>query len=398
MRTQLIFRGLLMPKFKNSIPTTKQKLSPSTPIHIGILGAGQLARMMVLEAHRLGIATTVFGYSSQDPAALVTQSFQLLCPTDKRIFTNKQLQSIKKLTHLTFESEFFNIQTLKKQLKSFKKLNIYPSLDNMEKLQYRDQQKRLLDLYKIPTANWLKLNTPHDWNQITQLFKPPFVFKKNHGGYDGNGTLISNQTSILPGQWIVEAFASFKRELAVTAFCHPQTGITFYPVVQTKQLNSRCDWVLGPTDHPQWPMVKKRIIKMLRAIQYQGVIAFELFDLGEEQLLVNEVAPRVHNSSHYTQNSYLINQFAAHLLCALPTTIKKNAPLATSFAMVNLIANPQYSMDLSMIENGHLHWYGKNLFAEGRKMGHINYSSNHLSPATLIRTALRERKKIFKES
>ncbi len=366
---------------------------------IGFLGGGQLARMMALRAHDLGLEIHVLCPDKNEPAAQVCQHWHQGDPHRK-----EDLQSFfAKVDVVTCESEFYNGDLLNEvKLMASRSLQLHPSAEIIAELQDRWTQKTSFSDNSMPTSPFLLIKDKDTFQAACDLFKYNVVFKKRLGGYDGYGTFIlkskkdaQNILSEIENRnfhFIAEKFISFKRELACV-FVRDQFGKIFsYPLVETHQKNSKCDWVRGPVKHPRWPKMKSQIEKWLKKKKYLGVIAFEFFDTGKE-LLINESAPRVHNSGHYTQQAFEHDQFEMHVraVCGLPLP-QKNLQVNPAFTMVNLIGESENQMQIPQNISGHLHWYGKEQNRKGRKMGHINYLGK--KSEALLKIALKERRKI----
>ena len=161
------------------------------------------------------------------------------------------------------------------------------------------------------------------------------------------------------------------------------------PLVESKQTEGRCDYVMGPTKHSQFEKMQKKISGMMKKIDYVGALGVEFFDSGKE-LIVNELAPRVHNSGHYSQNALLENQFLLHLKAGLGNSLKQPKILSKNFVMVNLLGTSENPMSLPENIEGSLHLYGKKENRLNRKMGHINYLGD--DSKKLLLKALKERK------
>lgn len=338
---------------------------------VGILGGGQLAQMLAIEAKRNGIPVSVFCSSPDDPAARVIGNIDsnvfigdLKNPSDLKRF-------LSSVSTLTFESEFIDISILKNALAN-QKCAVAPSLKLMEALQDRKTQKKLLSDFDLPLSEEVK-----DLINSKQL-----VAKARRNGYDGYGThilktkvqliqFLKKNASIL-GTFIFEKLIPFNRELALTAVRSSRGDIIFYPLVEWKAKEAKCFWVRGPTEHPKLSQLKKKIKKFLAKTNYVGAISFELFDLGKD-LLINEVAPRVHNSAHHTLDSCPSSQFLSHLkaIRGLPLSEKSAEPYK-SFAMVNLIGSTKKIPSWDPPKESKLYWYGKSQNRPGRKMGHLN--------------------------
>lgn len=360
---------------------------------VGILGGGQLARMLAHSAQRMGLEVHVLSSDAHDPAAQVTAHHRKGSPHRAADLS----RFLKDLDFLTFESEFFDMDVLESVLP--KGLQVFPRTDLMRALQDRRPQKELLVTQKIPTAPFVAVDEPSGLARAWEKFPKGFVLKKARGGYDGYGTFYARQVADLdrlakgfPGPSIAESFIPFKRELAVTAVCGPQ-DFAFLPLVESKQTQSRCDWVKGPVRHPAWPALSQKLRRMLKRIGYRGVIAFELFDTGRD-LLVNEIAPRVHNSAHYSMDALAQSQFDLHWIAGMGFAFKAPRLLHPAFVMTNLLGESSDPFRIPPGLEGRLHWYGKNDNRPGRKMGHVNHLGARPDP--LLKKALLERKRIRK--
>ncbi|MBF0751092.1 MULTISPECIES: 5-(carboxyamino)imidazole ribonucleotide synthase [unclassified Pasteurella] len=241
-------------------------------------------------------------------------------------------------------------------------------------------QKSLLDELGLSTSPWCLLENKDQWQEVFQNIGEKVVVKRRTGGYDGRGQWIitnENNTEItddLFGEVIAEQFIPFDDEVSLVGARFKNGEKRFYPVTHNLQQNGILRYSVMDTTFPQQSSQQKQAEEMLGKIMdklnYVGVMAMECFVVGDK-LLINELAPRVHNSGHWTQLGCTISQFELHLraLLDLPTpNLKTFAPSV----MVNLIGtdhNPQWLET----EFAQLHWYGKEVRA-GRKVGHINLS------------------------
>jgi 5-(carboxyamino)imidazole ribonucleotide synthase len=360
---------------------------------IGFLGGGQLARMMILEAHQMGLEPHVLCENPTDPAAQVTSFFH-----------SSQSQTIsdfvREMDFVTFESEFVSTDELL-ALEQEDPQKIFPSPSLMRILQKRNTQKELLDRYQIPTSPWRFVEKQSDLEKSAMEFKNRFVLKANYGGYDGYGTFFSRSAKDLESlekelgpnkSFIAEKTVRFERELACLLARNAAGQVITFPLVQTKQMKGRCDSVFGPVKHSKWKTLEGKFANLLKDLNYVGVLAIEMFDTGRE-LLVNELAPRVHNSGHYSQDALLEDQFCVHLKAGLDKSLNPSHLLAPAFVSLNLLGGKkEFQWPTEM--NGIFHWYGKKETREGRKMGHINFLGKSI--ATLLPLALKERKRILK--
>jgi phosphoribosylaminoimidazole carboxylase PurK protein len=406
------------PSFSN--PVSSQLRSLTQALNFGILGGGQLSQMLCLKAHELGLKTWVLSESSEDPAANVCNHHVVGNPHNP-----EALQSFfEKVDLITLESEFYDGKMLEQFAQKFKK-NIFPPPAAMSLLQDRKTQKDLFIKLQIPTAEMIAFSQS-DLSQgpslfletILQTWPQGMVLKKRVGGYDGYGTFfIRQQTDIanflnkatentplkntqdklalsvfLEQNFIIEKLIPFQKELAVMIGRDQYGHFIHYPLVETRQERGRCDWVLGPTHHSRFESMLESLKLFLNELHYVGVMGVEFFDTGLE-LLVNEIAPRVHNSGHYTQDSFLIDQFKMHLQCVIGDQVPQPQLVVKHFAMVNLIGQSSEPVTLEGNLEGSLHWYCKQQNRKDRKMGHINFTSDH-SPDLLLEKALNERKKV----
>ncbi len=384
---------------------------------IGILGGGQLARMLCLKGHELGINLFVFSESKEDPAAQVTQQWFQGHPNNEKDL----LHFIKSVDQLTFESEFIDCQLLTKVLSktNFNKKDIFPSLENMETLQDRWLQKNLFKKFRLSTAPFFKIDTLSEIETHGKYFNYRYVLKKRFGGYDGYGTYISKnqkdhqnlilqlnpvfigiQNSQINGLsargFIMEEFISFKNELACQYFRNASGEFYHLPLVESFQSHSKCDWVKGPIHHPNFNSITKKIKALMNKQNYIGTLAFEFFNT-KNGLLINESAPRVHNSGHYSLNYPIADQFSLHLKAITDKKFPSmNSKTKFSFVMVNLVGKSNTEIIIPRNLSGFVHLYGKKQNRSGRKMGHVNYIDNysHKNSNGLLKKALLERKKI----
>jgi 5-(carboxyamino)imidazole ribonucleotide synthase len=360
-----------------------------TKPNLGILGGGQLARMLALDAHPLGIDVSVLTSHSQDPAAQVVGQTHLGSLSDE----SDLRKFLGGLNALTFESEFVDIAKLSRCIP--KSVFVFPSLKAIETIQDRLTQKKLLDAFKIPTSPWLPVENKKDLEATRLKFARGFVLKQRRFGYDGYGTFIVKDApdplllQRSSSGFIAEALVKFSRELAVSFVRTKQGEFISLPLVESVQKESRCFSVQGPFAHKGVARLSKLVKKMMDDLEYVGILAVELFDTPKG-LLVNELAPRVHNSAHYSQDGLTCSQFEYHLRAGLNLPLPQVKLVRPGFAMVNLLGEGGGKVQLSYAPEGFLHWYGKHENRSGRKLGHINVVDSSASKA--LKRALRWRK------
>lgn len=361
---------------------------------LGILGGGQLARMLALAAHRWGVEPWVYSEKADDPGQEVTRFGVVGSLSDK-----EQLKKfLAQVDMATFESEFLNASLLADLSKETKK-PISPSPELMGTLQDRLTQKQLLDDLKIPTAPWRRVDDAEDAKIAAKELSLPLVFKKRRFGYDGYGTFVI-KTSVqlqefcsqqFPNHdgFIAEKFIPFSRELACIFARRKKGEIVNYPLVESFQKDSRCLWVKGPVKHAKFSAWSLKFKKLLAKTQYVGVMGVELFET-KQGLLVNELAPRVHNTGHYTQEAFELSQFDLHILAMINQPLEPGLS-PKGFAMVNLLGDEKPKTRWDVTPGIAVHWYGKKESRPGRKMGHINAVNS--TPEKALQGALKARKR-----
>ncbi|WGE89965.1 5-(carboxyamino)imidazole ribonucleotide synthase [Actinobacillus arthritidis] len=266
--------------------------------------------------------------------------------------------------------------------KNFVNLNVFGTTAD------RFTQKSLLDKLQLSTSPWQLLESAEQWQSVFSNVGEKVVVKRRTGGYDGRGQWIVTQDSIdqitpdLFGEVIAEKFIPFDGEISIVGARFRDGSTRFYPISHNLQQNgilrySVCDVNL-PNQQTYQVQAEQMLGTIMQDLDYIGVMAMECFVVGEK-LLINELAPRVHNSGHWTQLGRSISQFELHLraLLDLPTPqLKQIAPSV----MVNLIGIEHNNAWLE-VPFSQLHWYGKEVRA-GRKVGHINLC--HPEQAQLI--------------
>ncbi|TAE03796.1 MAG: 5-(carboxyamino)imidazole ribonucleotide synthase [Oscillatoriales cyanobacterium] len=359
------------------------KFTPSTAItspkvkRVGVVGGGQLAWMMGSAASKLGIELVVQTPLATDPAISIASDTVLAAIDD----VNATAELANRSDVITFENEFVDLdglRTLENQGVLFQ-----PSLSSLYPLLDKYVQRCYLQDLGLPTPRFWQWDCSQD---LPLDF--PLVIKVRRHGYDGQGTFVVKDSASLESICInlkgvallVEEFVPFDRELAVIAARSAQGEIAIYPIVETQQENQVCRLVIAPARisleiEAEASAIARTLLNSLQAV---GVFGIELFLTADNQLLVNEIAPRTHNSGHFTIDACKTSQFEQHLraVCQLPLG---NCDLNSAGAvMVNLLgyesAESDYSekrKQLAQIEGAFVHWYGKKVSRPGRKLGHV---------------------------
>lgn len=347
------------------------------PIHLrlGILGGGQLARFLSLKAQEMGFQVRLLCKSESEPAAQVTKDVVLGDLSDEQT----KAKFLDQLDVVTFESEFVDATPL---LNLPDEIKVFPSVSLMDQIRDRKTQKEWLALGDLPTAENISFKGKSDLVQYFQFNDKKIVLKKRLFGYDGYGTLMIHSKEdlslipedISPKEWIAEEHCPFHRELAVSIARNPSNQFYILPFVETHQKNSKCDWVKGPVRSFKGRSIVSKLKKLMKKSNYVGLLTAELFDTPRG-LIINELAPRVHNSGHYSIEGLKVSQFEGHLRAVFDLPLpKKSLGLGRGFAMANLIGSkelPCTEIQLGANPDGFVHWYGKELSRPGRKLGHL---------------------------
>jgi 5-(carboxyamino)imidazole ribonucleotide synthase len=360
---------------------------------VGILGGGQLARMLALQAFPLGLEPWVLSEHRHDPAAQVTAHWVQGNPNSAKDLAD----FFARVDVVTFESEFLDADLLKTVAQG---KTIWPQPQMMGLLQDRLTQKQLLQQHKITTAEFREVTTPAEAQDAFAHFGGKMILKQRRFGYDGHGTFVIRSPRELRdslGQlvthtsgFIAEPIMRFKRELAVMAARRVSGQIEFLPWVESHQVNSRCLWAKGPIKDRRAATFARSLRRFLQKIEYVGVMAFECFDTASG-LLVNELAPRVHNTGHYSLEALREDQFTLHLKAILDIPFAPVQLQAPGFAMINLLGEGVKAPHWQTKPFVNLHWYGKNLSQTGRKMGHLTaVATNSAQALQLVKRARKD--------
>jgi 5-(carboxyamino)imidazole ribonucleotide synthase len=345
---------------------------------VGVIGGGQLAWMMAREAKKLGIDLFVQTPHEDDPAVALADGV-VLAPI-KSIEGTAGLAGLCET--ITFENEFVDLTGLAELAREG--VTFYPGLQTLAQLLDKYEQRCYLKSIDLPVPDFAAVE---DLSQLlTGSF--PMVLKARRHGYDGQGTFIlhtpeelqTHQKRLENLDLMWERYIPFDRELAIIAARGITGEIITYPVVETYQKNQVCHWVIAPAHISPAIATNVRDIarRLLENLPAVGVFGIELFLTPDGEVFVNEIAPRTHNSGHYTLDASRTSQFAMQLQAVTGLPLGSPDLCSNSAVMVNLLgfetANSDYAEKrarLAAIPNAHVHWYGKTESRCGRKLGHI---------------------------
>lgn len=363
----------------------------SSSFKLGIIGGGQLARMSAYQAFRYGIQVgAVTSPSGIDPMEEVT-------PHVFRGSIN-DFDTLKKLADwadvITLENEFLDGDLLER-LKQETGTPIYPDPSSFKKIENKRIEKETFSNAGIPVAPFMVINNPDDLKEAGTTFGWPYILKSSKGGYDGYGNATvknikeaSEGFSKLGGtsgrEIIAEQRIAFTHELAVLT-ARNEHGMVIYPCVETIQENHICTKVIAPARIPRALRVQacELAAAATEAINGKGLFAFEFFLTADNSILLNESAPRPHNSGHYTIETCITSQFENHVRTVIglpPAAVDMRAPAAVMINIlgkVNGAATAKNEQHFGFEKDTHLHVYGKKDSRIGRKMGHITLLGTH---------------------
>lgn len=372
----------------------------SSNFTLGILGGGQLGKMMLYETRKFDIKTHVLDPSHEAPCKISCDVFE---QGDLMDFDTVYAFG-KKADILTFEIEGVNIEALAKLEAEGKK--VYPSSETLKNIQDKGIQKQFYKQHKIPTSPFLVFKDKFELTEaiVRKDLSFPFVWKSCTGGYDGKGvSVIRTEEDVIPlaeGACIAEKLIPFKNELAVIVVRNPSGEVTTYPVVEMEfhPEANQVEYVICPAriDNSVSEKARSIAVKVSEAFKHVGLLAVELFQTEDDEILVNEVAPRPHNSGHYSIEASYTNQFEQQIRAILNLPLGKTESKVGGI-MVNLVGAEGHTgevvyknIDKIMAMDGVTpHIYGKKQTRPFRKMGHVTIVHEDLAEARKIAEAVK---------
>lgn len=338
---------------------------------IGILGGGQLGYMLALAGYPLGLRFRFLDPSPEAPVGRIAP--RVTADYSDRAALEKFAHGLELVTY-----EFENVPVDAARFLE-KHVPVHPRPAALEAAQDRLDEKRLFQKLGIPTAEFLSVGDAHELSAALKKIGFPAVLKTRRLGYDGKGQWVLRtpedvealKASLPRVPLILENFVRFRRELSVLAVRARSGQTAFYPLVENHHRHGILRLTLAPAPHldrATQAAAEAAAGKILAALDYAGVLAIEFFDCGG-RLLANEMAPRVHNSGHWSIEGAVTSQFENHLRAVLDMPLGSTA-LTGHSAMVNLIGELPDSAEVLAVADAHLHLYGKSP-RPGRKVGHV---------------------------
>ncbi len=359
-------------------------ITPARAPSLGIIGGGQLARMTALAAAPLGCEVVVMERSEPCPAAQV--AVQSLVGDYNQAVDLARLAEACNL--LTLENEFVDAGALAEMERNG--CLLFPTSRTMALVQDKFIQKQTLAAAGLPLPAFRTVETPDEVADAAAQLGWPLVLKARRNGYDGKGNATVRSVADVPGAWkklggdrgnplFVEAFCPFIKELAIIITTGRDGSQATYPLVETTQRDHICHVVQAPVQVDEGIASKASDIarRAVAAVAAVGSFGVEMFLTEDGVVLVNELAPRVHNSGHYTIEACECSQFENHVRAVLGWPLGSTAMVAPAAVMINLLgagAGPGQPTGLAQalaVPGAHVHLYGKAVSAKGRKMGHV---------------------------
>ena len=373
----------------------------SSGFKLGILGGGQLGRMLLAETQKFDIYTAILENNKNAPCAAICNRFVVGDLLDFDAVYNFG----KTVDLLTIEIENVNLDALDKL--ENEGLTIYPKPKDLRIIQNKARQKNFYVDHQIPTAEFSHYayleELIHSFeNNIIQF---PFVWKAARFGYDGNGVKIVRNIEDLASlpnvECITEKLIPFKNELAVIVARNAAGEVKTYPVVEMEfhPEANQVEYVICPARIAPKVAEKARevALKVVSDLDFIGLLAVEMFQTEDDKILVNEVAPRPHNSGHYSIEASYTNQFEQHLRSILNLPLGNTASKVAGI-MVNLVGSAGFSGDviyqnieeILKIDGVTPHIYGKKETRPFRKMGHVTIVNADIDRARAIAQKVKE--------
>jgi 5-(carboxyamino)imidazole ribonucleotide synthase len=338
---------------------------------IGILGGGQLGYMLALAGYPLGLRFRFLDPSPEAPVGRIAQ--RVTAEYSDKAALDKFASGLEVVTY-----EFENVPVEAAEFLA-ERVPVYPPTKALEEAQDRRREKKLFQRLGIATTEFVEVSTATELDGAVKTLGLPAVLKTCRMGYDGKGQWMLRtredvekaRTELPDTLLILEKLVPFSREVSLLGVRNRAGEIAFYPLVENHHRQGILRLSLAPAPNLSSALqqaAEDAGRKVLEALEYVGVLCIEFFELNG-RLLANEMAPRVHNSGHWTIEGAVTSQFENHLRAVLGLPLGSTATIGHS-AMLNLIGELPVTEEVLKVANSHLHLYGKEP-RPGRKVGHV---------------------------
>jgi 5-(carboxyamino)imidazole ribonucleotide synthase len=388
-------------------------LAVDRPIRVGIIGGGQLGKMIAHEAKRMALGVIILDPTRDCPASSIAD--------DQIVADFKDEDAIMRLAAesdvLTYEIELANSVALKTL--ELKRYPVRPAPETLHIIQNKFRQKSFLRNHKIDVADFEMVTSEHHLYELCENFGFPVMLKACENSYDGRGNIVVSYPDQVPNafryfsdsQIMVERFVPFTKEISIMVARNPSGEIASFPVAENVHKNSILDTSIVPAgiNHEIEQKAKRMAEMTMQVLKGAGIFGIEMFVTKNGDVLINEIAPRPHNSGHYTNEACSVSQFEQHLRAVLDLPLVEPELLCPA-VMVNILGNEQLNgpyvinglKQALRIPGVKLYVYGKMTSKPGRKLGHITATGSTveeaLMRATKARTGIELTAKITRES
>lgn len=372
-----------------------------TSLKIGVLGGGQLGRMMIQSAINYNLDISVIDPDPNAPCAHLVENFSVGKLTDEEVIYNWG----KSFDLVTIEIENVSVAALKR-LKS-EGVKVFPQPEIIELIQDKRKQKTFYKANRIPTADFVLTENREDVAKHSSML--PAVNKLGKEGYDGRGVQVlrseADLTKAFDKPGLLENLVDFEKELSVIVARNESGEITCFPVVQLEYHPEAnlVEFLFAPAEISEEAENKAYALAedVIKKLDMVGLLAVEMFLTKSGEILVNEVAPRTHNSGHHTIEANETSQFEQHLRAILDLPLG-STKLTTPAAMVNLLGEDGYTGDARYqgmkecleMSGVYVHLYGKKLTKPFRKMGHVTITDHDLADLKIKTRKVKELLKV----
>lgn len=367
----------------------RDELSLHIPIKIGIIGGGQIGKMIAQEAKRMSLKVVILDPSSDCPASTLCDRLIVADFKDE----NKIRDLAKSSDVITYEIELANSKALKSlELNNYP---IFPSPHSLYLIQNKLRQKKFLKENNLPVPEFKKINSINDLLLAAKSFEYPLMLKACEDSYDGRGNYLIKckedisiaYNSFQNREMFAEKYIDFKTEISIMVARNKKGQIATFPIAENIHKNNVLDTTIVPANIS--PKIKeaaeilaKNVVTCLNDI---GIFGIELFVSNKDEIFINEIAPRPHNSGHYSIEGCSISQFEQHLRTILNFPLSK-PELVRPTVMKNILGPPNFSgtyriiglSKLLSLPSTKIHLYGKRITSPGRKLGHITCTGRTL--------------------
>ncbi|AIF83904.1 5-(carboxyamino)imidazole ribonucleotide synthase [Candidatus Nitrososphaera evergladensis SR1] len=367
-------------------------LSMKSPTCVGIIGGGQLGKMIAHEARRMSFRVIVLDPTEGCPASRIADEQIVADFKDEAAI----MRLAEKCDVLTYEIELANSTALK-QLEE-KNYPVRPAPETLRIIQNKHRQKSFLQKHRIAVPDFELVKSEEHLHELCQKFGLPAVLKATEDSYDGRGNFVIKTKGDIHRAYeyfkgreiMLEKFVLFTKEVSIMVARNPSGQIESFPVVENIHKNSILDTTIAPAQISR--KVEQKAIKLakrtMEVLHGAGIFGIEMFVTKRGDVLINEIAPRVHNSGHYTNEACSVSQFEQHLRAVLDLPLAKPELLSPA-VMINILGPEDFDgvyavagLDAMMkVPGAELYVYGKKVSKPRRKLGHITATGRTVKEA-----------------